>query len=347
MVLSRYRPSRIMNHVQISRSRLLITVVTWLVLGTHPASACNVYGNGWGSKWDNPVWPNNAVVTWSFMTPGVGIDPSAPVNWTGTNSLGSGNPSLDIRVKIDALHGAGAFDAAVQRAFDTWTAATNVTFSQVPDQGGDFASVTYPDIRIGAFSFAPGDLAGAAGFGPPGHDDVFPDALAGDLAFNDQNNFNIDPGNEDDLLQTGAGGLYLNDIEGLVLHEIGHTLGIGHTDVIDAVLCGYVPPGTFNGSACIRDRVNRVLEPDDLTAVRYIYGPQQAAAGDISFDCMVDAADILLASRAVSGILVLNGAQTAQADVAPLSGGSPSPDSLVNAADLVVLIRKALGLISF
>ena len=89
-------------------------------------------------------------------------------------------------------------------------------------------------------SFPSVDPAGGAGFGPPGNDPSYPDPLAGDVALNDLNSFNIDPGNEGDPLQTGTGGLYLNDVEGLVLHEIGHTLGIGHSTVIDSVLCGYV-----------------------------------------------------------------------------------------------------------
>ena len=52
-----------------------------------------------------------AIITWSFMTPGVALGPLAPPAWSGTNSLGSGAAN-DIRVIIDNVHGAGAFDAA-------------------------------------------------------------------------------------------------------------------------------------------------------------------------------------------------------------------------------------------
>ncbi len=310
------------------------------------ARACTVYGKGWGSKWDNPVWPNNAVITWSFMTPGVGLGPSAPPAWSGTNTLGTGAGN-DIRVLIDNVHGAGAFDAAVLRAFATWAAAANLQFTQVADQGGDFGTVTAPDIRIGAFSFGAGDPAGGAGFGPPGDDINFPDPLAGDLALNDLNNFNIDPGNEGDPLQTGPGGIYLNDIEGLLLHEIGHTLGVGHTRVTDAVLCGYLAP-SFNGQLCDYTHVNRVLEADDLNAVRNIYGPAPPPDGDISFDCTVDAADALLANRILLGLLAPNGAQFTRADVAsPLGGALPAPDGQITMSDLIAIMRKGLRDITF
>lgn len=325
--------------------RRLLALIMATALLPDTAWACSVYGKGWGSKWDDPAWPSGATITWSFMTPGVGLGPLAPASWSGVNTLGSGG-AADLRLKMDNLYGAGAFDAAVQRAFDTWAAAANLQFVQVADAGGDFGTVTYPDIRIGAFSFGVGDFAGAAGFGPPGNDVSFPDALSGDVAFNDMNNFNIDPGGEGDLLQTGPGGLYLNDIEGLLLHELGHTLGIGHSEVPDAVLCGYQSP-LFDGSACDYTRVNREPEPDDLNALRNIYGPAPPPDGDVSFDCRVDAADALLANRILLGLLLPNAAQTARADVAPLILGAPAPDSQVTLADLLFILQKGLGLLDF
>jgi hypothetical protein len=307
--------------------------------------ACSVYGKGWGSKWDNPVWPNSAIITWSFMTPGVGLGPLAPPSWSGVNTLGSGG-ARDLRKIIDTIHGTGAFNNAVQRAFNKWAAAANLQFVKVADQGGNFGAVTQPDIRIGAFSFGVGDYAGAAGFGPPGNDVNFPDPLSGDIAFNDMNNFNIDPGSEGAPLQTGPGGLYLNDIEGLLIHEIGHTLGIGHSAMPDAVLCGYQSP-QFNGSACDYTHVNRVLTADDRKAVKYIYGPAPSPDGDISFDCMVDEADAVLTNRIVIGLLTPNDAQKARADVAPLVAGTPVPDGEITIADLLVILRKGRGQVNF
>ena len=193
-------------------------------------------------------------------------------------------------------------------------------------------------------------VAGAAGFGPPGDDVNYPDALAGDIAFNDMNNFNIDPGNEGDALQLGPGGVYLNDVEGLLLHELGHTLGIGHSTVNDAVMCGYVSPAS-DGSNCDYAHVNRVLEPDDLNAVRNIYGnvggTELPPDGDVNFDCQVNVADVLLATEAAAGTRILNPAEAAHADVAPLSNGVPSPNGLVDAADVLIITEKSLGKINF
>ena len=229
---------------------------------------------GFGSKWDDPTWGTGARITWSFMTPGVGLAANPALSsWSGTNTLGSGDPDFDIRTKIDAEFGAGSFDAAVRRAFATWSAAADVRFVEVEDSGADMGgSAGAPDVRIGAFHFAPGDVSGGAGFGPPGDDLHFPDALAGDLALNDLDRFTIAPGPEGSAIPTDAGA-YLNDVEGLVLHEIGHTLGLAHSDVVAAVMCGYVYPGdVFDGSACDYSHVNRVLDPDDVAGIRLLYG---------------------------------------------------------------------------
>lgn len=263
-----------MNRSVVPRpSSLIAALAAALTLISSTASAFSTFGSGSGSKWDDPTWGTGATISWSFMTPGVGLGAAAPSGWSGTNSLGTGNAN-DIRFIIDGDYGAGAFDAALQRAFDTWSAAANLTFIQASDLGGDFADDTSPDIRIGAFSFGIGDFAGGAGFGPPGDDLNFPDALAGDLALNDLNNFAIDPGSEGDALQTGPGNLFLNDLEGLLLHEIGHTLGLGHSDVVAGVMCGFVSPGNvFDGSACDFTHVNRILDADDIAGIQAIYGP--------------------------------------------------------------------------
>ncbi|MDH3900499.1 MAG: S8 family serine peptidase, partial [Gammaproteobacteria bacterium] len=68
--------------------------------------------------------------------------------------------------------------------------------------------------------------------------------------------------------------------------------------------------------------------------------------GDINDDRKVDAVDMLLATRAALGLLTLGVDQQARADVAPLSGGQPDPDGVFNIADVIVIQREALGLIS-
>ncbi|HIB83492.1 MAG TPA: hypothetical protein EYO59_02520, partial [Chromatiaceae bacterium] len=67
-------------------------------------------------------------------------------------------------------------------------------------------------------------------------------------------------------------------------------------------------------------------------------------AGDINGDSTVDAADVLLATRAVLGLYILTPDQMQRADVAPLVAGVPSPDGLFNVSDLLLIQLKALGI---
>ena len=71
--------------------------------------------------------------------------------------------------------------------------------------------------------------------------------------------------------------------------------------------------------------------------------------GDINDDRVVDSVDVLLASRAVLGLVTLSDAERARGKVAPLVGGIPQPagNAPPNAADLLLIERKALGEVSF
>lgn len=283
-----------------------IAVVSVLVALVFPASApvaYDTFGDGYGSKWDDPQFGTGATVAWSCVSPGAGLASNPAIaHLSGTNTLGGGDPLEDIREKIDAQFGAGAFDAAVQRAFDTWAAAADLNFVQVADPGTPFAGATTPDIRIGAYHFPIGDFAGGAGWGPPGDDLNFPDALAGDLALNDRNRFTIASGPEGSALPTDNGA-YLNDVEGLLLHELGHTLGLGHSDVPDGVMCGYIWPGdVFDGSACDYTHVNHELAPDDLAGIREIYGPAAVPMSPVAWAA-------LAGSLAAAGVVRLRTAR--------------------------------------
>ena len=70
--------------------------------------------------------------------------------------------------------------------------------------------------------------------------------------------------------------------------------------------------------------------------------------GDINDDGVVNAADVLLATRAVLGLVDLTDAESVRGNLAPLANGAPqyppvgSPD--LDLADLLLIQRKALGL---
>lgn len=72
-----------------------------------------------------------------------------------------------------------------------------------------------------------------------------------------------------------------------------------------------------------------------------------ASNGDINNDGVVNAVDLLLAQRIITGQLTPTAEQLQRGDVAPLVGGAPAPDGQFNAGDLLVIQRKALGLIDF
>ena len=70
--------------------------------------------------------------------------------------------------------------------------------------------------------------------------------------------------------------------------------------------------------------------------------------GDINGDGAVNVADILIGQRIVQGILPpATGSQLLRADVAPLINGTPAPNGIFNTADLLVIQRKALGLVNY
>jgi subtilisin family serine protease len=71
--------------------------------------------------------------------------------------------------------------------------------------------------------------------------------------------------------------------------------------------------------------------------------------GDIDNNGVVNAADVLIASRAVLGLVTLTSEQLARGNVAPLVGGMPAsaPGDEFNVADLLLITGKATGAMSF
>jgi len=71
------------------------------------------------------------------------------------------------------------------------------------------------------------------------------------------------------------------------------------------------------------------------------------ADGDMNNDGVVNAADVLIATRILTGQQIITSLQSLHGDVAPLVGGLPSPDGRFDLGDLLVIQRKALGLVDF
>jgi len=243
-----------------------------------PAAAYNVFplGPGEALKWgSNSVGTTGGVVTWSLMPDGTALNPS-------TAGLGmSGNSDLS---SVFAQVGGSALAlASIQQAFNAWSAVADIQFVQVAESGSLPFGAPYGgapvvgSIRIGAFAIA--GFTGAVGYAPPPNGGS---TLEGDIIFNTSNRFGIPAGNEGDLYELFPASndfFYLNDFPGLFSHELGHALGLAHSNVPTGLMCGYVD-AAFDGSPCawadpdgdFMAPITRLPKADDVAGIQYLYG---------------------------------------------------------------------------
>lgn len=160
------------------------------------------------------------------------------------NTWGSGESVL-----IDTLNDFTSeqkWQRAIATGFQTWANHTNLDFHQVDDDATPSSSWTNDqgDIRIGAIPGGAG--SGWASFPGPG------------------------PGGNI-TLRAGTGLLGSSWSEtgfiGLLTHEIGHALGLGHSDVVGSVMGGGAP--WFTG-----------LTADDIAGIQSMYGVRTQDAFD-------------------------------------------------------------------
>lgn len=156
--------------------------------------------------------------------------------------------------------------APLQAAFDKWSAVADVQFQFVGIDNSGLAindpAAIVPMIRVGAFAF--NGFSGAVGYSPPPNGGTG----EGDLLFNTQVGFQMASGAEGSALQQfpAGGGFYMNDIEGLALHEIGHTLGLLHSADITSVMCGDPTANCANLTL-----VTQQLKSDDIAGAQFLY----------------------------------------------------------------------------
>ncbi len=100
-------------------------------------------------------------------------------------------------------------------------------------------------------------------------------------------------------------------------------------------------PGTYYVYASITDGMS--------TICAYGAGPiiRSNSTGDLDIDGDVDTVDALKALRFAAGIVAPTGSDISRGDVAPLKSGAPVPDGKIDIGDVVVILRKSVGLISW
>ena len=177
-------------------------------------------------KWGSSTVGTKANVSWSLMLDDI--------------CLGGGNCSS----LIPSMP--AGFIAEIDRAFDTWAAVANLTFTLSTETNLNGSINGKGDIRLGAehIDGINGVLAHAKGSAYA----VNPRWAVAEIHFDTAENWTI-----------GSAGV---DIYSIALHEIGHALGLGHSNVADAVMkATFNPNGNFNG-----------LSSDDIIGIQYLYG---------------------------------------------------------------------------
>lgn len=195
-----------------------------------PATASAfVLGPTLPGKWGSPVMGTGATVTWSLMP-------------TGTSCATDGGGTCTAFADVLPAGWLGA----VTSAFDAWSAVADITFIQVADDGAAFnAPTSSGDIRLGLHALDGASGVLAHGYYPP----VNGGSAAGDIHFDIA-----------ELWKVGFGGPGY-DIAQVLAHEIGHAIGLAHSDVASSLM------GSFYTEAFAG------LQADDIAGAQFIYGP--------------------------------------------------------------------------
>jgi hypothetical protein len=263
------------------RARHLIGALLLAAAPALPAYVLFAAGGFMGYTWnkwgDDHAPGTGATVYWSYMpagTPGSAYCSDACTGTSTTTFPNFYDHSLPGWRTVD-LHD---FEPYIESALATWSKAANITFigpiadSGLPINDPGAAPPATGHIRIGAFAFVGGaQFLGGVGYAPPPNGGTG----EGDVILNAANFFQVQPGVED---VTPIEFQFGNDIEGLLLHEIGHAIGLAHSDVDGSVM--YIEPaGEY--------LLNHELHADDIAGVQVLYGP----AIDTDGDGLADVAD--------------------------------------------------------
>ena len=235
--------------------RILALAVILMV----PLSAsAYVLGPTTPGKWGSPVLGTGATISYSFMPDG--LDCSIEFAGCTSSALGTFGPSL--------------FDwqTQIQSAFDAWAAVADLVFVEVTDMGEAFnAPQLSGDIRFDGHNSL-GNTSIAHGYYPPDNST----SAAGDIHFNTGVCWEVDTDGTGD----GCFSIYQ-----AALHQIGHAIGLDHSDVMNSIMYS-----AYNESIT-------GLQADDIAGAQYIYGRSVAVPEPSSLTLTSLALVALLAMR--------------------------------------------------
>jgi len=241
----------------------LFVGLAWCSSSVHAFSVFPFPGDATrSSKWgDNLNGTPGGVVTWSFIPAGTqGSD-----SFCGTACPGGALGSINIENSPGGgftLTPLTSLESYITAAMNTWSAAANISFVKANTDSGvaindPLATPTATgQIRIGVFDFGSG--GGAVGYAPPPNGGTG----AGDILFDVGSYYQFAPGIEGGTYDT----FYApNDFQSLLLHELGHAIGLKHPAVDGACPVMQVDGGCFG-------RINRILDADDIAGAQFLYG---------------------------------------------------------------------------
>jgi hypothetical protein len=161
---------------------------------------------------------------------------------------------------------------AIKRAMESWASVANISLVTVASNKQSISPMSGGDgISLITIASTPENLAVFNGANNTARTRMFYDVESGAITEADIviNPFPYSP--DGTLLQfstDGSRGTY--DLESTLAHEIGHLLGLGHSNVIGATM---QPTQGLNGTYGLAADTERSLSDVDLVAIRNVYGP--------------------------------------------------------------------------
>ena len=207
--------------------------------GNVPIAANWVLGGTVPGLWGPPdPMTGTTTITYSFAT-GAG--------YSVAGEPGTSSGDMIVPLELFMPFSKSAIEAEIRRALDAWEAVANIKFVEVPDDGAVFnvLSTSSGEIRIGGHAFDGVGGTVSHGYYAPNNGA----SAAGDVHFDVAETWKIGFGGPGyDIFQSFA-------------HEVGHSLGLGHSSSHLALMYA--------------DYTEAFVGPqmDDILGVQSLYGP--------------------------------------------------------------------------